>query len=155
VRFNKGPSSHRLVNGALIYRPDEYSFDVEPVPAGFTSILVNDLSLEVDRSGRMVSVWGLCPHPGWERAHLLSPSADICDIFVVADTPLQGGVSQRLNPEQRWPVLADTESGWVCVRSSQTGRSNAAILPGAILELDDAGQLCAVWLKPQTFPKLR
>jgi hypothetical protein len=154
VRFHKSPASHRTANGVLVYRPDEYSFDVEPTPAGFTSILVNDLSLEVDRSGRVVSVWGLCPHPGWQRAELSPPPADVRDIFVVADTPLQGGISQRLNPEQGWSMLADSESGWVCVTSGRTGGLYAEILPGVVLDLDDEGKLCAVWLRPQRFPKL-
>jgi hypothetical protein len=64
-------------------------------------------------------------------------------------------VTRYLNPEHDWPMLADSESGWVCVSSGQTGGLYAEILPGAILDLDDEGTLRAVWLRPQRFPKLR
>jgi hypothetical protein len=49
-------------NFSLVYRPEDYSFDVEPHDGtGFTSIMINDLQLEIDDEGKIIYVWGLCP----------------------------------------------------------------------------------------------
>lgn len=155
MRFQKASPCEGPASGVLVYRPGEYSFAIEPLPLnGSTSILVNDLSLEVDETNRIISVWGLCPHPGWERTALSPPPAEFCDIFVVADAPLEAGISRRINPDCCWPMLADCESGWVCVSSRCGGSSYAKIFSGVILELDEVDQLCAIWLKPQRFPEL-
>lgn len=152
MRFYITSSAQKNIDSVLVYRSGEYSFDVARAPAGFTSILVNDLSLEVDRNGKLVSVWGLCPHPGWKHTKLAPPIEDIRDVFVFTHEPLERGISQRLNTDERWPIFADREEGWVCIKSNQTGTTFAAVMKGVILELDSAGKLCALWLKPEVFP---
>ena len=49
-------------NFSLIYRDEDYSFDVEPLyGTGESSIMINDLQLEIDHEGRVLYAWGLCP----------------------------------------------------------------------------------------------
>ncbi len=55
-------------NFSLVYRDEDYSFDREPHDGtGFTSIMINDLQLEIDEEGKIIYVWGLCPLIKYEK----------------------------------------------------------------------------------------
>jgi len=142
----------RISNSALIYRADEYSFDVVPSPTGFASVLVNDLNLEVIESGRVVSVWGICPHAAWERTVLNPPDAEFGDVFFVTDKPLERSVSIRISQQEYWPVLADLSCGWVHVKGKNGTTSSIKILTGVVLDLNKQGNLCGIWLRPEELP---
>src|SRR5690349_3175705 len=136
----------------LIYRPKEFSFDVLPTPpSGFTSILVDDLNLEVDETGKVVSVWGLCSHTRWKEAALVPPQAAYGDLIVVTDKPFQRGVSLRLTPAKEYrPVFVDRRSGWVKVQGAPNPNAPVMIIPGVIFEIGHQGEFCALWLHPQS-----
>jgi hypothetical protein len=73
MRFRTELAKAVATNSSLVYRPEEFSFDITPAPlSGFTSVLLDDLNLEVDETGKVVSVWGLCPHTRWNDS-LLTP----------------------------------------------------------------------------------
>jgi hypothetical protein len=143
-----------LTESVLIYRPRDFSFDVEPRLPGFTSVVVNDLSLEVDENGKVMKVWGYCPHVEWIRSRVLPGSADRLEVFAIGDQPFLRGVSQGVNSEC-WPVFVDQQSGWVCLDSGRVASSYAEILEGAILALDDRQQLAVVYLKPKRLPQIQ
>lgn len=152
-RATDGPI--RRPNSVLIYRHDEFSFDVEPAPIGaFTSVLINTVSLELDVAGQVISVWGLCPYSRWKPANLKPSNARSGDVFCVTDAPLVRGVSLQMTDEC-WPVFADASSGWVRVTGKSRASSSTEILPGIILDIDQRGQLSALWLKPQKLPNFR
>ncbi len=122
-----------IPNRILIYRADEYAFDVIPAPStAFTSVLVNDLNLELDAHGHVISVWGLSPHTSWKRANLKPPVADFLNVTFVADGSLNRGVSVRLNKGKYWPVFVDPTSGWVCVKGDDRATMAAKIMSGII-----------------------
>lgn len=147
MRFRTEPSTHRKPSSILVYRPEEYSFDVEPASGrGFTSILVDDLNLEVNELGRVISVWGLCPHTRWIEVKLTPPESDFGDVFFVSDVQLSRGVSVRLNHNKYLPVHVDPGSGWVCILGEGTAASSVKLLPGVIFEITDQGQFCSLWL---------
>lgn len=103
----------QFASSMLVYRPVEYSFDMEPTPVkNFTSILVDDLNMEVDETGRVISIWGLCSHTRWTKAPLTPPSARTGALLVVSDRPLLRGVSVRLNHLKYLPTYVDWGSGW-------------------------------------------
>lgn len=153
MRFRIDRSTHRAPNSVLIYRPEEYSFDVDPAPGrSFTSVLLDDLNLEIDATGRVVSVWGLCPHTRWVPTKLAPPEAAFGEIFFVPDAALLPGVSIPLNHNSYLPVQVDQASGWVRIAGPGTSTASASsvrLLPGIIFEVTEQGQLCALWLKPQ------
>src|SRR5215471_4681297 len=129
-------TSRTTPDSILVYRPEEYSFDVEPSPGGsFISVLLDDLNLEVDEAGRVVSVWGMCPHTRWQSARLTAPEASFGELFVVPDAPLSRGISVRLNREKYLPVQVDKASGWVRVGGQETPVASVKLLPGVIFEL--------------------
>jgi hypothetical protein len=73
---------------------------MEPTPGGgFTSVLIDDLNLEVDRSGRIISVWGMCPHTRWKAATLVPSPADEGVLFLIPDRVLLPGVSERIKSD--------------------------------------------------------
>jgi hypothetical protein len=156
MKFQIVSRTSAIPNNKLIYRADEFSFDIEPTPiGGFTSILVNDLNLEVDDAGRVISLWGLCPYTQWKRSSLISPVADVGKAaYVTSQVPLKRGVSMRINPRQRWSIFADPGSGWVCVRSGNTPDFATEIFSGIILETSEGGDLCSIWLRPEHFPEV-
>lgn len=71
MHFKVARFADGIPNTSLVYRPEEYSFDVSPVPeGGICSVLFDDLNLELNSAGKVISVWGLCPHTRWKRAVL-------------------------------------------------------------------------------------
>ncbi len=150
MRFRIDRSTSRTPNSILVYRPEEYSFDVEPSPGrSFTSVLLDDLNLEIDDAGRVISVWGMCPHTRWSPAKLTPPDAAFGDIFFVPDAPLSRGVSVQLNHDKYLPVHVDRASGWLRIQSRGAPASAVKLQSGIIFEITEEGQLCALWLKPQ------
>ena len=155
MKFRISSRTGAIPNSMLVYRADEFSFDTEPAPVvGFTSVLVNDLNLEVDDAGRVISVWGICPYTQWKRTSLSVPVSDLGEAFVISEVPLQRGVSTRINPRSRWDILADPTSGWICMKGEHMLDSATKILSGVILETTQDGDLCSLWLKPERLPKV-
>jgi hypothetical protein len=154
MRFRTGDYPRTSTDATLVYRPDDFAFDIEPPQDGFTSVVVNDLSLEVDPSGKLIKVWGYCPHVSWIKSKVAPPTAAALELFAISDEPFLPGVSQRVNTDERWPVMVDQQSGWVCLDSGRSATTCIQILSGAILCLDCDQKLTAVYLKPARLPKL-
>ena len=148
----KFPAS-RIANCALIYRAEEFSFDVVPSLSSFTSVLVNDLNLDINESGLALSVWGLCPYTSWKITNLVAPKVDFGDVVLATKKPLHAGISLRMHQGLYWPVLVDPSSGWVVLASGNEAFSRAKILSGVILETDRHHRLCNVWLRPDKLPE--
>jgi hypothetical protein len=149
MHFRIDLSRHQASNGILIYRPNEYSFAVVPTPSnGFTSVLLDDLNLEVNEVGKVISVWGMCPHTRWTPAILTPPDAPFGDIFFVPDVPLSRGISLRLNRDGYLPVRVDPKSGWMLIQAPGKPVSSVKLLSGVIFEISEEGLLCAIWLRP-------
>jgi hypothetical protein len=152
MRFRTALVNVVVTNSSLVYRPEEFSFDVTPAPvSGFTSVLLDDLNLEVDETGKVVSVWGLCPHTRWSDAALAPPQAAYGELFVLTDMPLQRAVSLRLTPERQYlPTFVDRSRGWVKIQGAPKPKLAVMIIPGVIFEIGYQGEFCALWLHPQS-----
>jgi hypothetical protein len=151
-------SSQQVSNSALVYRAKEYAFNAEPRPTDAdTSLSINDVELMVDgRDKRVVFVTGFCPYQSWRPARLTVPRVRRAALRVEADRELQPGVSTRLNArEDRWPVLVDARTGWVCLEKpgDRVGGELDAVefAPGCVAVLD-GGDLVALWLHPSDLP---
>jgi hypothetical protein len=153
MRFRTIFPAGTISKNVLVYREDEHSFDIVPRPDNFTSLLINDLNLELNEQGRVTSVWGLCPYTTWESAKLNPPAAKFGNVLYVTESPLAPGVSIRLSRD-RWPVFVDASSGWVHVDGGSQAGSAIEILAGVVLEIDGPNGLYGIWLKPEKLPKL-
>ena len=135
---------------SLIYWPEEHNFDTVPHnDVGFTSLLVNDLQLELGENGRIIAVWGLCAQTTWKSAALSAPVAPPGEVRFNDPANLVPGIAIRLNPRRSWPVLFDRQSGWVCIDSSQATACAVTVMTGVIVEIDGAGCLVRLWLHPK------
>jgi hypothetical protein len=151
MRFRPVQTGTVTKNNSLVYRPEEFSFDVTPSIAGFTSVLLDDLNLEVDETGKVVSVWGMCPHTRWEEATLTPPKAAYGELFVLPDEPLQRAVSLRLTPDRKYhPTFVDSKNGWVEIRGASKPKLALGIMSGVIFEISHLGEFCALWLHPKS-----
>jgi hypothetical protein len=153
VKFVVDRSRQTISNSALVYRPADYSLDTEPsYTGGFTSALINDLNLELDKNGKVVSVWGMCPATRWLEKPLVPPDAEHADIFLIPDSPLVRGVAVNLVGGAYLSTYVDWASGWVCVEGSGTPSMSIEILPSVRVQIDSSGQFCALWLRPKELP---
>lgn len=135
------------VSGRLVYRRTDRSFDVEPRPErGVAALLVNDVQIEIDEDGRVVYVWGLCPHESWKAATLGTPAAKPGRLQYVGGQVVPG-VSKRVNTDERWVVGHDASSRWLCIGDESAQGETIAFAPGAVAVLD-GDDLVALWLRP-------
>jgi hypothetical protein len=151
MRFEAKFPATRISNGLLVYRANEYSFDVEPRQENFTSVLFNDLNIEVNERGRATSIWGLCPYPTWRAAVIHPPAAEFGDLLFISDRSLVAGVSLRPDKES-WPIFFDRDSGWVFLNRGRNPDVAVKLLTGIIAGIDDGGELSGIWLKPDALP---
>jgi hypothetical protein len=136
------------VSGQLVYRRSEYSFDVEPHPAGgVASLLVNDVQIEIDADGRLLYVWGLCPHVSWKVASFATPAASPGQLLYI-EGKVVPGVSMRLNGGNRWAAGYDSSSQWLCIGDASSRQEGVAFAPGAVAVLSGNG-IVALWLRPK------
>lgn len=138
------------VGSSLVYRPYDYAFDVEPKPeGGESSLLVNDLQLEIDDEGRVLYVWGYCPHTSWSTASVEPPLARRATLAAETPDDLAPGTSMRISKE-RWPVHVDLQTGWVRVGRCVEG-DVVEFAPGVRACLSE-GELVCLWLRPRELP---
>ena len=135
-------------SGQLRYRRDEYGLDFEPAGGGGRSLLVNDVQLEISAGNRVLHVWGLCPHPGWQATDQ-TPQLTRRTALQVADLPqLISGASLRLN-QVRWPVYWNADSGWLWIAGAESSPTDDLIefADGCVAVLR-GGLLVGLWLQP-------
>jgi hypothetical protein len=150
VRFQIAHGVQQVPQRELLYRRTEHSFDMEPPPTrNFTSVLIDDLNIEIDDSGKVVSVWGLCPYTRWVEGTLIPPSAAVGTLFVKGSSPLARGVSVQVNRDKYLPTYVDRQSGWVKIEARRVSASAVRVFPGVIFEIDEHGDFCALWLRPR------
>jgi hypothetical protein len=146
----------RVATGTLAYVEEDLAFDTIPRPVGSgASLLLNDIELMLNEAnGSLSFVTGYCPFYDWDPTPLRPPSSHAGVLMPVLNAQLERGVSQRLvatNGDDRWPVSADADSGWVRVGNEGRGEE-IHFAPGAHAVLDVNGLLIALWLRPNALP---
>lgn len=141
---------------SVVYTTDEYSFGVRPesdrVPNTISSIMINNVQLQMDEHGRIFYVDGYCYHGRWLEADICPPPATR-GALIVTGLQIAPGVSVRLTPVGAWPVSVNRKTGWVCIGEHQSKPSWQAVefARGSIAALEN-GTLESVWLKPLQLP---
>lgn len=135
---------------SLVYRRDEFSLDtLNRYTGGLTSILVNDVQLEVSEGGEICAVWGMCPHTTWMECEVPIPTYQSARLTYEGEiTP---GVSIRVNAaDNRWQVRRDLQTGWIAIAPNTIPTSGEAVefLPGCLAQIGQTGELLCLWLKP-------
>ncbi len=140
-------------NFSLVYRPEDYSFDVEPLDGtGDTTIMINDLQLEIDHEGKVMYVWGLCPLIKYEETDEFPFKYKSGSLVALLDKPPVLGISYRLNEDQKWPIYVNKKKGWVCLGDPNTkDKQLIEFAPNSVAAMDGQ-ELIAVWLHPERLP---
>ena len=134
----------------LVYREEDFSFDIEPHDgSGFTSIMINDLQLEIDDEGKVIYVWGLCPLIKYEETNEIPKNYESTGLVALLDKPPIPGISYRLNEKERWPIYINKKKGWVCIGNPKiNGKQMIEFVPNCVAALEDQ-EITAIWLKPK------
>ena len=140
---------------SLIYRETDYSFDTEPHDgSGFTSIMVNDLQLEIDDRGEIIYVWGLCPLFKYEEINEAPENYVSQSLTAILGRPPVPGIAYQLNEKERWPIYINKKVGWVCIGNPNTkNKKMIEFVPDCVATLEDQ-EIIAIWLKPKNSLKL-
>jgi hypothetical protein len=134
----------------LVYRERDHAFDLEGErPKGVTSLLVNDLQLEIDHEGVVLSPWGLCPRSTWEPTEALPPPCLRGTLLAQIGEEVVPGVSRRISGDSRWPVYENRGTRWVCVgdpKAEGDRGKGIEFASGCVAVLEDHS-LVALWLR--------
>lgn len=128
------------------YLKDEYSISFlgDRAPS-FGGVLINDLSLELDDSGEVLYLSGLCSHTLWEDRALQLPDYSFQKLIIELDSEPQIGVYHRINENCRWPVFVDKKNKLLCLGDPNVDGEAGCFLPGAVVVLN-SGLPVALWL---------
>lgn len=133
----------------LVYRSEEYSFDVEPSQKpGTYSLMIKDLFLELDESCSLMYTWGLCPLDNVNETQIYPKNILDCSLRISECKNLIPGVPFRVNESKKWSVYFNPTKGWVCVGNPVDTVSFFRFAPDSILALDKK-QIVALWLFPR------
>jgi hypothetical protein len=139
---------------SLVYRLEDHSFDVEPLDgSGDTSIMINELQLEIDHEGKVIYVWGYCPLIKYDETDEVPKGYQPHSLIALLKKPLVPGISYRLNEDRRWPIYMNKKKGWICIGNPETkSKKLVEFAPNCVATMD--GQdLVAVWLHPLILSK--
>ncbi|MEK7528602.1 MAG: hypothetical protein AAB592_02465 [Patescibacteria group bacterium] len=143
------------IQGKVIFRSEEYSFDFEPrASGGGQSIAINDLQLEFDlETFQILYIYGLCTYClYWKQSILYPPPASHGKFFAefMTNKEILPGMSYGYTEPAEWPVYVDFDSGWVCIGQPEVAQKIQAVefATNSIAVLDN-GKLIAIWLRPE------
>lgn len=138
----------------LVYRDEEYSFDIDPYEnEGFTSILVNDLQLEINDQGEVLYVWGYCPLINYEETTAFPKKIQKKSLFAILVPPPIPGVSYKLNENERWNIYINKKKGWICLGNPKTKNVQMVeFSPHCVATLENQ-EIIAIWLHPFALPE--
>lgn len=143
-------------NFSLVYRTEDYSFDVEPLDgSGDTSIMINDLQLEIDHEGKIMYVWGLCPLIEYKETDEAPKRYKTHSLVALLDKPPSLGISYRLNEDCRWPIYINKKKEWVCLGNSKIKDEQLIEFAPNCIATMDGQELIAIWLHPKELPDLK
>ena len=140
-------------NTSLLY--GDYWFYMEPYDKyGFTSILVNDIELNVNDEGRITDVCGYCPLIEYKETNEFPEDYKNYSLIVILDNLPVPGASVRLTDVKGWPMYINKKKGWVCIGNPDTeNKQLIEFVPHCVATMEGQ-ELIAVWLHPQKLPPL-
>lgn len=151
MRFSIHPAAE-ICKGNLTYVSAESSFrfDAPTCEDSYSSIVVNDLQLEIDHQGRVLYVWGYCPRVSWRKTSLRPPMSSPGCLVALIDPGHKPGISIRFTTDIAWPVFVDEKEGWVCLGDARQSESEISIeFAQDSVAVLRGSELRAIWLRPR------
>ena len=138
-----------FLKGKLIYVSNDLSFNtLDRQTQGVTSILINDINIDLSEDGEAVAIWGLSTKLSWQQGYVEKPESQPGRLRIL-DT-LTPGVSIRVTQlGNYWPVIYDPSSGWLRIGPEESVSDQAIeFLSGCVLGLFKK-EICSLWLHPE------
>jgi hypothetical protein len=146
-------ASGRGLQGRLVYRRSEHSFDFEPAhpvsSSTTTSLQYGTLQMEVMLpSGIAQYVWGYHPQESWDQGVVVVPVAPRGLIEVRDSDLMREGVSTAKIKVGEWHTINDLGSGWLRFGGSTDGGASYCEFGDAMVAAVAQGALTAFYLCP-------
>ena len=159
LSFVYTPDCKRL-EGRLIYRHDEYSFDFEVAKGetvvGGTTITIDTLQIEIDGdTGCLQYIWGYWPNVLWKTSTLPAVNFLPGGIKIVPLDDVNAAIVANLEGYETWHTFYDVDSRWLCitpVEPSQLEPYQHIEFARNIAASISKEQLQALWLHPFQMP---
>jgi hypothetical protein len=139
-------------NRLLIYRPEEHSFDTEPIEHRINfDIVVNKLNLTSIDDNKIVQVWGFCGLDTSMKSNYNVPQYKKGALKVIDD--LEPGFSYSIYKEEQ-PVYINVQTGWLCIGNPEKKGNAVEFIRNCVAVIDDNQNLISLWLKPDRLPDI-
>ena len=127
------------------YYIEEHSLDVtNNLPhSHYATLLINDVSLEVDENGTLLYFWGLCPIVYATKTEINIPNYVVNRVRCL-DAMLEQSSICSINVE-KWPVYLDSTKDIICI-GNKNSKNVIKFNSDSYVGLND-GQLETVWIK--------
>jgi len=145
---------HNDQNFILVYRKEDYSFDIEPlVESGDASILINELQLEIDYNGKIMYAWGYCPLINHKETREFPKDYKKHSLLALLDKSVSPGISYVLNEDCRWQVYFNKREGWICLGNPNTKHKQLIEFAPNCIATMEGKEIIAIWLHPERLPE--
>ena len=119
LRFAYMPDC-KLLEGKLIYRQQEYSFDFYVAEAktmvGGSTITIGTLQIEVNGdTGCLRYIWGYWPNVTWKAVTLPTINFFSGGVKVMPIEDVNDAIVVTLEEYEKWRTFYDAENGWLCI----------------------------------------
>lgn len=131
----------------LIYRSDEYSFDMKPwVNVMDIELVLNKLTLTVI-DNQIIQLSGFCGLAVSMNSNICIPEYSKGKLKVKHN--LKNGFAYGIYDKDR-PVYLNTKSGWVCIGDPLKSGNAVEFIQNCVAVVSDSGDLLSLWLKPKS-----
>jgi hypothetical protein len=138
----------------LIYRKDEYSFDMEPwVYEIDFDIAINTLTLTVV-NGKVIQLNGFCGLNKEMKVSYNVPPSKKGKLKISHPEEYLNGIGCYGVNKEDWPVLINTQTGWVCIGNPEKQDNAVEFINNCVAVIDDDKEFVALWLKPEKLPDI-
>ncbi len=138
-------------NRTLIYREDEYSFDMRPWEYVIDlDLALNKITLTVVNE-KIIQLSGFCGLTKEMNTNVEIPKYKKGALRV--EHNFEHGFTYRINDEDL-PVQLNTGTGWVCIGAANKAGQGVEFIDNCVAVIDDNGTFLSLWLKPTEFPNL-
>jgi len=141
--------TEKIIEGKIVYRNSENSFDIEPIINTDISVLIGNLNIGIDSENFLIQqIWGYHPYSNWIKTELELPISKKGILKLI--TKVEPGTTKRLESTLEWNTYFDEKTGWVCIGNKVLiiNDNSIEILRNGIIVLAKNKMIKALWLKP-------
>lgn len=138
----------------LMYIPEEYSFDMEPIVSEIDfELILNKLSLSVV-DDRIIQLWGFCGLDKSMKSNHQVPEYRRGILRV--EHNLKFGFAYGINDDDNYeyPIYINVQTGWVCIGDPEKKGNAVEFINNCVTVIDDDNEFVSLWLKPQSLPDI-